>query len=97
MVDRATGEAALRNAWRSFAHRLAVVGGCFVALLSLFHHVPASTAALRGGVAWLAVQALARVGAVALRMAYRFDSPDTAKGTRGAGSMKDTRNNGAAE
>ena len=79
MVDRNLGEVALGNAWRSFGHRVAVLGGSLVALLSLFHHVPASTAALRGGAAWFAVLLLTRVGAFALRHAYRFDDANAAK------------------
>ena len=73
MSDRASGEASFREAWRSFGHRIAVIGGSFVALLSLFHHVPVSTAALRGGATWLAVLIVARLGSVALERSVAFD------------------------
>ena len=73
MADRAPDEALLREAWRSVGHRFAVLGGSFVALLSLFHHVPVSTAALRGGSTWLAVLVVARLGLVALARAAELD------------------------
>ncbi len=74
MVDKGPNEASLRGAWRSLGQRIAVAGGCFVALLSLFHHVPASTAALRGGAAWLGVILLTRFSGFVLTHAYRFDA-----------------------
>ena len=60
MVDKGPDGASLRGAWRSLGQRVAVAGGSFVALLSLFHHVPASTAALRGAAAWFGVLVLTR-------------------------------------
>ena len=73
-VDKAADEVSLRAAWRSLGQRIAVAGGSFVALLSLFHHVPASTAALRGGAAWLGVILLTRFSGFVLAHAYRLDT-----------------------
>jgi len=50
-----------------------VVGGSFVALLALFHHTRISTAALRGGLTYLAVLLLARLGFAALQHARMMD------------------------
>ena len=74
MVDKAPDASALSAAWRSLGQRIAVAGGCFVALLSLFHHVPTSTAALRGGIAWIGVLALTRFSGFVLKQALRFDA-----------------------
>ncbi len=74
MVDKAPSEAAVRAEWRSFGSRIAVAGGCFIALVSLFHHVPASTAALRGALAWGGVLALTRFSGWVLMHALRFDA-----------------------
>ncbi len=52
---------------------MAVAGGSFVALLSLFHHVPVTTAALRGGATWFVVLVAARIGSVALAKAAELD------------------------
>jgi len=84
-VDKAAGEAFLASAWGSLGHRVAVTGGSFVALLSLFHHVPPSTAALRGAGTWFALLVVARLGGFALRHAFRLDDPkkqDSAEGPR---------------
>ena len=74
MVDRSTAELRLTSAWRSLGTRVAVAGGSGMALLSLFHHVPPSTAALRGGATWLALLLVTRAGAFALRSAHRMDA-----------------------
>ncbi len=69
MTDTAVDTERLRSAWRSLGHRVAVAGGCLVALVSLFHHVPLSTASLRGGAAYLAARLIARWGLLALEQA----------------------------
>jgi hypothetical protein len=48
-------------------HRLAVAAGAACALLSLLNDTPASTAALRGSLAWVAVMLHFRLSAKALR------------------------------
>lgn len=73
MVDRASAEVSLTSAWRSLGRRVAVTGGSLVALVSLFHHVPVSTAALRGAGAWFALLLATRLGATLLRHAVRLD------------------------
>jgi hypothetical protein len=73
MVDTATGETSSRDALRALGSRIAVAGGSFAALLSLLYHVPASTAALRGGATWLVVLLVSRLGAHALGLAQRLD------------------------
>jgi len=77
MVDRAGIETSLSTAWRSLGTRAAVTGGSLAALISLFHHVPVSTAALRGGAAWIALLVGTRIGALALGYAERFDEMAT--------------------
>ena len=74
MVDRGSGEVPLVSAWRSLGRRVSVAGGSFVALLSLFHHVPVSTAALRGGGTWIALLLATRLGCFALEHALRMDA-----------------------
>jgi len=76
MTDNGYDEFSLHTAWRAIGHRVAVIGGCFVGLIALFNHVPVSTAALRGGAAWLAVQVLAWLSGLALGLAQRFDVAD---------------------
>jgi hypothetical protein len=76
MVDRAPDIASLTVAWRSLGQRVAVAGGCLVGLLSLFHHVSASTAALRGAATWIGVLALTRFSGFVLAHACRFDVVD---------------------
>ncbi len=73
MVDRAPGEALLRAAWRSLSHRLSVAAGSFVALLSLFHHVPIPTASMRGAATYFAVLLASRLGLFALQRAVELD------------------------
>lgn len=69
MTDRAVDPEHLRSTWRSLGCRVAVAGGCLVALVSLFHHVPVSTASLRGGVAFVALRLIARWGLFAVEQA----------------------------
>ena len=76
MTDNAHGEFSLQATWRAMGHRIAVIGGCFVGLISLFNHVPASTAAIRGAAAWLGVLVLAWLSGLALGLAHRFDLAD---------------------
>ena len=73
MVDRSPDGVPLHHAWRAFAARLAVAAASFVALLSLFHHVPASTAALRGAVTFCALRLAARLALAALERAEASD------------------------
>lgn len=73
MSDKGYGGPDLRPTWRSLAHRVAVAGGSLVALISLFHHVPVSVAALRGAIAYVAVLAVSRLGWVALERALSID------------------------
>lgn len=61
------------HTWRPLSHRIAVVGGSFVALLSLFHHVPVMTACLRGGTAYVAVLVVSRLGLAAMQRAFELD------------------------
>ena len=88
MVDKVADGASLRSAWRSLGQRVAVAGGAFVAFVALFHHVPPSTAALRGGVTWLALLAATRLGGWALASAHQLD--------RGAG-LSGSESDGADE
>ncbi len=74
MADRSGGEVSLGDAWRFLSHRLAVAAGSLVALISLFHHVPVSTASMRGAAAFLAVLLLAKLGLFALERSIAFDS-----------------------
>jgi hypothetical protein len=74
MSDRSSGEVSLQTTWRSLAHRAAVAGGCLAALISLFHHVPVSTASLRGATAYAVVLLVARLGLFALERALEFDA-----------------------
>lgn len=74
MTDRAWDETPLREVCRSLGHRIAVAGGSLVALLSLFHHVRVSTAALRGGSTYLALLLVARLGFAALVQARALDA-----------------------
>lgn len=86
MVDRSSGEVPLVSAWRSLGRRVSVAGGSFVALVSLFHHVPASTAALRGGGTWIALLLATRLGCFALGHAHRQDAVEEERGEEtGAG------------
>ena len=82
MVDRATVEASSRDAMRALGRRMAVAGGSFVALLSLLYHVPASTAALRGGATWLVVLVVSRLGGFALGLVQRLDDAEARSETR---------------
>ncbi len=82
-----SGEIPLRRTWRSFTGRLAVAGGSFVGLLSLFHHVPASTAAVRGAATYFALLVVARLGGAALGRSAALDrsreGPKSGKGSSG--------------
>lgn len=73
MVDKVVDGASLRRIWTSLGQRVAAAGGAFVALYALLHHVPPSTAALRGGAAWLALLVAVRLGGWALATACRLD------------------------
>ena len=79
MTDNGNDKFSLQVTWRALGHRMAVIGGCFVGLISLFNHVPVSTAVLRGAAAWFGVQVLAWLAAVALDLAHRFDQAEAQK------------------
>ena len=72
----------LREICRSLGHRAAVVGGCLVGLMALLHHTRVSTAALRGGLTYLAVLLVARWGFAALSRAAEMDVIQAAKDNR---------------
>ncbi len=69
MTDRAVKTVQLRAAWHSLGHCLAVAGGSLIGLISLFHHVPVSTASLRGGALYLAIRLISKAGLAALELA----------------------------
>ena len=73
MSDSSAGGIQLMESWRSLGHRVAVAAGCLVGLLALLHHVPVSTASLRGGATWFGVLVLFRLGGIALERALAFD------------------------
>ncbi len=79
MSDRSSGEVSLQATWRSLAHRAAVAGGCLAALISLFHHVPVSTASLRGAAAYAVVLLVARLGLYALEHALALEARQEAQ------------------
>jgi len=76
VTDRAHDEIPLRDLCTSLGHRIAVAGGCLVALLSLLNHVRVSTAAVRGGLTFLAVLLVARWGFAALCQAHALDEAE---------------------
>ena len=76
MTDKRFDEVALRHTWRPLSHRFAVATGSFVALVSLFHHVPISTAALRGAGAFVAMLIVARLGLLAMEKTVELDKPN---------------------
>ncbi len=80
MTDNGCDEFSLQATWRAMGHRIAVIGGCFVGLISLFNHVPVSTAVLRAAAAWFAVQVLAWLSGLALDLALRFDQAGSGDG-----------------
>ena len=83
MADKRPDEVALRQAWRPLSHRFAVATGSFVALVSLFHHVPVSTAALRGAGTYAAILLVARLGLWAMETTLQLEKPhDTAEEER---------------
>lgn len=73
MVDRSLEEISLETTGRALGRRIAVASGCFVALVSLIQHVPASIAALRGASAFAAVLVIASLGLFALRKSLAAD------------------------
>lgn len=74
MSDRAHDDLSLAAAGRSLGRRLAVAGGSLAAIVSLFHHVPASTAALRGAATYAVVLLVAKLGLGALRWTLDLES-----------------------
>ncbi len=75
MTDTTVETVQLREAWTGLGHRLAVAGGCLIGLISLFHHVPASTASLRGAGLYIAIRVIAKWGLIALERAIEL-SPE---------------------
>ena len=73
MTDKRSDEVALRHTWRPLSHRFAVATGSFVALVSLFHHVPVTTASLRGAGTYMAILLVARLGLMAMQKTVEFD------------------------
>jgi hypothetical protein len=73
MTDNGCDEFSLVASWRAIGHRIAVIGGCFVGLISLFNHVPVSTVAMRGGATWFGVLIVSWLSSLALDWANRFD------------------------
>ena len=73
MTDKRIDGVALRHAWRPLSHRFAVATGSFVSLVSLFHHVPVSTASLRGAGAFVATLFVARLGLLAMEKTVELD------------------------
>jgi len=73
MPDKPSGEAYRASSALPLARRAAVAAGCFVGLISLFHHVPVSIAALRGGATYLAVLIVGRLGLAALERSLAAD------------------------
>jgi len=73
MTDKRSDEFTLRHAWGPLSHRLAVATGSFVALVSLLHHVPVSTACLRGGGAFVALLIVSRLGLLAMEKTIELD------------------------
>lgn len=72
-TDRSTDGASLQEVCTSLGHRAAVIGGCLVALLALFQDSRVSTAAMRGGLTYLAVLLIAKWGFAALQRAHNLE------------------------
>lgn len=60
MSDSPQGMGSLDASWFGFGRSLAVAAGAVLALISLYFHVPVWVAALRGGLAFLAIWAVVR-------------------------------------
>ena len=76
-TDRTSGEPepdVLAGAWRALAHRAAVAGGAAAAIVSLWHHVPLSSVALRGGLAWGVILVTTRLGWAAVSRALELEA-----------------------
>jgi hypothetical protein len=73
MSDKPSGEPYRAASALPLVRRTAVAAGCFAGLVSLFHHVPVSIAALRGGAAFLAVLLVGRLGLAALARSLAAD------------------------
>lgn len=84
MIDRGSGGFPLESAWRAISHRLAVIGGSLAGLMSLLHHAPIPTAALRGLATYVAVLCVSRLGLAALERATVLDG-------HGRGKHKSTK------
>lgn len=73
MSDKPSGAISSAASARPLLRRAAVAAGCFAGLISLFHHVPVSIAALRGGAALLGVLLVGKVGVAALERSLAAD------------------------
>lgn len=73
MSDKPSGAISSAASARPLLRRAAVAAGCFAGLISLFHHVPVSIAALRGGAALLGVLLVGKVGLAALERSLAAD------------------------
>jgi hypothetical protein len=60
-----------------------VIGASLAGLMSLLHHAPIHTAALRGLATYLVVLCLGRLGLAALRRAMELDEGERRAGTTG--------------
>jgi hypothetical protein len=63
MTDTRITAHPLTAAWLALGRRVAVAGGAFAALLSLYFDAPVWVATLRGAVAWLVLRGIVRVTA----------------------------------
>ena len=79
MSDKPSGEISAAFA-RPLMRRAAVASGCFAGLISLFHHVPVSIAALRGGAAFLGVLLVGKLGLAALERSLAADRRNAEEG-----------------
>ncbi len=73
MADKPSGGAYRAASALPLVRRAAVAAGCFAGLISLFNHVPVSIAALRGGVTYLVVLIVGRIGLAALERSLSAD------------------------
>ena len=73
MSDKPSGAIHPASGARPLLRRAAVAAGCFAGLISLFHHVPVSIAALRGAASFLGVLLVGKVGLAALERSLAAD------------------------
>ena len=73
-VDNSYEAVRLDPVWRDIGARIGAGAGASIALLSLFHDVPVSVAALRGTATLLSIWIVWRVGLTALERAVQIDA-----------------------